>query len=88
MADIAETYEMNIAPHNPASELASFQSVHLCASVSNVRIMESDPEGVPWREELFTHMPEIVKGQMKVPTAPGWGCDLVEKAAIRYAWSS
>ena len=50
--------------------------------------MESDPEGVPWREALFTNMPEIVQGQMKVPTAPGWGCDLVEKAAIRYAWSS
>ena len=41
VADIAETYELNIAPHNPASELASFQSVHLCASVSNVRIMET-----------------------------------------------
>ena len=87
VADIAETYEMNIAPHNPASELASFQSVHLCASVSNVRIMESDPEGVPWREELFTNMPEIVQGCMKVPTSPGWGCDLVEETAIRYAWS-
>ena len=87
VADIAETYEMNIAPHNPASELASFQSVHLCASVSNVRIMESDPEGVPWREELFTNMPEVVKGRMQVPTSPGWGCDLVEEAAIRYAWS-
>ena len=45
VADVAETYELNIAPHNPASELASFQSVHLCASASNVRIMESDPGG-------------------------------------------
>ena len=72
VADIAETYEMNIAPHNPASELASFQSVHLCASVSNVRIMESDPEAVPWRSELFTNLPEVIDGFMTVPTTPGW----------------
>ena len=88
VADIAETYEMNIAPHNPASELASFQSVHLCASVSNVRIMESDPEAVPWRSELFTNLPEVIDGFMTVPTTPGWGCDLVESAAIEYACES
>ena len=87
VADVAETYELNIAPHNPASELASFQSVHLCASVSNVRIMESDPEGVPWRFELFTARPEVMNSYMTVPTAPGWGCDLVEDAARKYAWN-
>ena len=87
VADVAETYELNIAPHNPASELASFQSVHLCASVSNVRIMESDPEGVPWRFELFTERPEVINSYMTVPTAPGWGCDLVEDAARKYAWN-
>ena len=87
VADIAETCELNIAPHNPASELASFQSVHLCASVSNVRIMESDPEGVPWRFDLFTERPRVANGRMAVPTAPGWGCDLIEDAARKYAWN-
>jgi L-alanine-DL-glutamate epimerase-like enolase superfamily enzyme len=87
VAEIAETYDMNIAPHNPASELASFQSVHLCASVSNVRIMESDPEGPPWRFELFTTRPEVKNSYMTVPTGPGWGCDLVESAAKKYAWN-
>ena len=77
---------MNIAPHNPASELASFQSVHLCASVSNVRIMESDPETVPWKDELFTALPVVNKGYMEVPTEPGWGCDLVEEVARKYSW--
>ncbi len=87
VADLAETYELNIAPHNPASELASFQSVHLCASVSNVRIMESDPEGVPWRFELFTERPEVIDSYMTVPTTPGWGCDLNEDALKKYAWN-
>ena len=88
VADIAETYELNIAPHNPASELASLQSVHLCASVSNVRIMESDPEGPPWRFDLFTSRPEVIDGCMTVPTTPGWGCDLVEAAAKKYSWDA
>ncbi len=87
VADLAEAYELNIAPHNPASELASFQSVQLCAAVSNVRIMESDPEGVPWRFELFTERPEVSDSYMTVPMAPGWGCDLVEDAAKKYAWN-
>ncbi|MDP7532689.1 MAG: mandelate racemase/muconate lactonizing enzyme family protein, partial [SAR202 cluster bacterium] len=87
VADLAEAYELNIAPHNPASELASFQSVQLCAAVSNVRIMESDPEGVPWRFELFTERPEVIDSYMTVPMAPGWGCDLVEDAAKKYAWN-
>ena len=87
VADVAETCELNIAPHNPASELASFQSVHLCASVSNVRIMESDPEGVPWRFDLFTERPRVANGRMAVPTAPGWGCDLIEDAARKHAWN-
>jgi len=87
VAALAETYELNIAPHNPASELASFQSVQLCASVSNVRIMESDPEGVPWRFELFTELPEVIDSYMTVPTIPGWGCDLNEDALKKYAWN-
>ena len=73
VADVAETYELNIAPHNPASELASFQSVHLCASVSNVRIMESDPEGVPWRFDLFTERPEVIRQLHDRPHRPRLG---------------
>ncbi len=87
VADLAETYELNIAPHNPASHLASFQSVHLTAAVSNVRIMESDPEAVPWRDDLFTAVPEVKDGYMTVPTTPGWGADVDEAAVKRHAWN-
>jgi L-alanine-DL-glutamate epimerase-like enolase superfamily enzyme len=48
--------------------------------------MESDPEGVPWREELVTNVPEIIDGYMTVPTTPGWGCNLNEEAVRKYAW--
>jgi len=87
VADLAETYELNIAPHNYNGHLSTFQSLNLCASVSNVKIMESDPEQAPCRDELFTVLPEITSGHMKIPTAPGWGTELNEKAARKYAWT-
>ena len=86
VADLAEVYELNIAPHNYNSHLSSFQSLNLTAAVSNVRIMESDVDSAPWRDELTTVVPEIENGWMAIPTAPGWGCDLDEDAARRYAY--
>ena len=49
--------------------------------------MESDPETVPWKDELFTALPVVNKGYMQVPTEPGWGCDLVEDTARKYSWN-
>ncbi|MEX0763170.1 MAG: mandelate racemase/muconate lactonizing enzyme family protein [Dehalococcoidia bacterium] len=86
VADLAETYEMNIAPHNYNGHLSTFQSLNLTASVSNVRIMESDPLQAEWRDELFTNLPEIENSHMKIPQGPGWGTDLDEDAAMKYAY--
>ncbi len=86
VADLAETYEINVAPHNYNGHLSTFQSLNLVASVSNVKIMESDPDAVPIRDELFTAVPEVKDGWMTIPTAPGWGTDLNEKTATKYAW--
>jgi L-alanine-DL-glutamate epimerase-like enolase superfamily enzyme len=41
---------------------------------------------VPLRDELFTVLAEIVNGQMTIPTGPGWGTELNEKAARAHAW--
>lgn len=87
VADLAETYELNVAPHNYNGHLSTFQSLNLCAAVSNVQIMESDPDAVPLRDELFTALPEIKDGHLKIPTAPGWGTELNEKAARKYVWT-
>ena len=35
-------------------------------------------DDVPWREELTTEVPEILDGELVVPSGPGWGCDVVE----------
>jgi L-alanine-DL-glutamate epimerase-like enolase superfamily enzyme len=87
VADLAESYELNIAPHNYNGHLSTFQSLNLCASVSNVKIMESDPEHTPWRDDLVTVLPEVKGGVMRVPEGPGWGTDLNEAALRKHAWT-
>ena len=81
VAELAEVYELNIAPHNYNSQLSSFQSLNLTAAGSNVRIMESDVDSSPWRDEISTQVPAIENGFMTIPIGPGWGCDLDEEAA-------
>jgi galactonate dehydratase len=86
IADLAETYEVNCAPHNYYSHLATFISAHWCAAVPNVRMLEVDVDDVPWREELTTAVPEIAGGSVRVPTGPGWGADVDEDVVRAHPW--
>ena len=88
IGDLAEVYQFNVAPHNYYSHLASFVGASLCATLSNVRIMEIDVDDVPWREELVTNVPEIVAGEMQVPTGPGWGTELNIAALEAHPWGN
>ena len=73
IADLAETFEVNCAPHNYYSHLATFISAQWCAAIPNVRILEVDVDDVPWREELTTAVPEIADGVLTIPSGPGLG---------------
>ena len=86
IGDLAEAYQINVAPHNYYSHLATFISASLCAVLPNVRIMEMDVDDVPWRKDLVTVQPVIVDGQMKTPTGPGWGTELNEEVARAHSW--
>jgi galactonate dehydratase len=80
IAELAETYELNVAPHNYYSHLSTFHSAHLCASIPNVRIMEIDVD------ELVDVPPVVAEGQLVIPTRPGWGADLDEAVARKHVW--
>jgi L-alanine-DL-glutamate epimerase-like enolase superfamily enzyme len=83
---MAEAYEINIAPHNYYSHLADYHSLHLCAVLPNVRIMEIDIDDVPWKAELVTRPPVIKDGHIWLPTAPGWGADINEEVLRAHPW--
>src|SRR5207237_1222300 len=86
VADLAETFEVNCAPHNYYSHLATFISAQWCAAIPNVRILEVDVDDVPWREELTTAVPEIRDGALTIPAGPGWGADVVEDVLRAHPW--
>ena len=86
IGDLAEVYQINIAPHNYYSHLCTFMSASLCAVLPNVRIMEIDIDDVPWKDDLVTNPPEIIDGHMTAPTKPGWGTDLNEKEITKHLW--
>jgi galactonate dehydratase len=79
IADLAETFEVNCAPHNYYSHLATFIAAQWCAAIPNARILEYDVDDVPWRDDLVTALPQIADGEIAVPAGPGWGADVVEE---------
>ncbi len=87
IADMAELYEMNVAPHNHNGYLGTFMSAQFSALIPNLRTMEFTPEDVPWREELFTRAPQIANGFMEIPKGPGWGIEVKEEVLRAHPWN-
>ena len=79
IADMAEVYEMNIAPHNHHSHFSTFMSANFAALIPNLRILETDVDDVPWKDDIVTNVPRIEKGMLKIPKGPGWGSEINEK---------
>jgi L-alanine-DL-glutamate epimerase-like enolase superfamily enzyme len=88
VGDLAATYQHNVAPHNHYSHISTFMSASLCATLSNVRIMEIDIDDVPWKDDLVTVKPEIVDGYMMTPKGPGLGTAINEEVARAHPWDS
>ena len=87
VGDLAEVFQLNVAPHNYYSHMSTFISASLCAVLPNVRIMEIDIDDVPWKDDLVTEQPKVVDGYMTIPNSPGWGTDLIEEELIKHAWT-
>jgi L-alanine-DL-glutamate epimerase-like enolase superfamily enzyme len=78
IGQMADAYELTVAPHNYYSHLADLHAVHLCAVLPNVRIMEIDIDDVPWKRDLVTNPPLIEDGCIALPSGPCWGADINE----------
>jgi L-alanine-DL-glutamate epimerase-like enolase superfamily enzyme len=85
IASMVESFEVSCAPHNYHGHLSSAISAHFCAVVPNIKVMEIDIDGPPWRDELFTTPITFENGELIIPTGPGWGMDVNEAAVRKYA---
>jgi L-alanine-DL-glutamate epimerase-like enolase superfamily enzyme len=84
IAAMAETYEVNTAPHNFTGPLCDLMSAHFCAAVPNVHVMEIEVDDVPWKGELLKGAARVEQGQFMIPTAPGWGAEVNEEAVAAH----
>jgi len=86
IAALAESFEVNVAPHNFYGPLADLMSAHFCAVAGNAAIMEIEGDDVPWKYALLTEAPRIEAGELAVPTGPGWGAEPDEDALAAHPW--
>lgn len=84
IAAAADAFQVNVAPHNYYGHLATMMTAHFCASVPNLKIMETDIDRIAADAEIFTVAPTYEDGHIVVPDAPGWGTEPNEAALEKY----
>lgn len=78
MANLAETYNVPIAPHNPNGPISTIASAHTMASVPNFFRQEFMLKDVVWRDKCLSHPLPIENGFFVLPDRPGLGFDINE----------
>lgn len=76
IAGMAEAYYASIAPHNPLGPISLASGLQLAASIPNFLCQEQVSLGVGYLKEPF----KVENGYVRVPTKPGLGVELDEKA--------
>jgi galactonate dehydratase len=84
---IAEACRIEMAPHNPQSEVSTLASLHVDATTPACTIQEYNPNPSPWITELFNGGAVQVKnGFAELPNRPGLGVELNEKVAAQHPY--
>jgi galactonate dehydratase len=86
IAAMAESYYIQVSPHNPNSPISTLASLHVMANIPNGLVLEyvDDEQDPPWRNDLLTDPPQVEKGYLLLPTKPGLGSKLVMKEVEKY----
>lgn len=79
IATMAETYNVQVAPHNPNGPLSTLASAHVSASIPNFFRQEFMFNDVPWRDTVISRALNIKDGCLHLDDAPGLGVDLIDE---------
>lgn len=85
IAGIAEGAGLPVSPHGPASPVGNAAAAHVVATLPNFTILEYAYGEVPWRAELLDPPERIERGELVLSDRPGFGIELDERTAARYA---
>lgn len=84
---LAETYRIQMAPHNPQSFVSTMASLHVDATTPSSTIQEYTENRTPWVLELFDGLgPTVKDGYAELPSRPGLGVTLNEKVAAAHPY--
>ncbi len=86
IADLADAYDVPVAPHNCHSPLTSLISAHLCTAIRNFMVLEFDHDDVPWRDAVLTEPLDVRGGHLYLSDRPGFGADLDEAEIARHPY--
>lgn len=84
MANLAETYNVPIAPHNPNGPISTIASAHTVATVPNFFRQEFMVNDVPWRDGCLSHPLPVSNGFFEMPDRPGLGFDIDESVLLAH----
>ena len=82
---LAALDNVKVSPHNPTGPVATAASVQWCAALPNFEILELQWNEVPWRGDLVNPPERFVKGNIAVPSTPGFGVELNTALAQAHA---
>jgi galactonate dehydratase len=83
-ASMAKSRYMTVAPHNPNAGVSTAASVHLCAGLENLEVLEHMSRDVDWADEIIEHDFTVEGGVIEVPDEPGLGVTFYPDAAREY----
>ncbi len=86
IADLADAYDVPIAPHNCHSPLTTLVSAHVSTAVRNFMILEFDVDDPPWRDDILTEPLDVRDGHLYLSDRPGLGADLNEAEIAKHPY--
>lgn len=81
---MAEVHHIKVIPHNPLSPVSTAACVQLDAAIPNFALQEYTGESEPPKSYPLVRPLELKDGYLTVPTGPGLGIALNEKALRNY----
>ncbi|MFA5918660.1 MAG: galactonate dehydratase [Candidatus Nanopelagicaceae bacterium] len=87
IASLCDTFGVAMAPHNPLGPIATMVNIHLALSMPNFLIQEVMRADVPWREEVFSGVPEFESGHILPPQGIGIGAEMNEIEAEKHPYA-
>lgn len=87
IASLCDTFGVTMAPHNPLGPVATMVNIHLALSMPNFLIQEVMRADVPWREEVFSGVPDFEGGYILPPQSIGIGAEMNEIEAEKHPYA-